>query len=230
MQVNLVPLFSELSTEKKKGLSVDAFKIILKDQDHFDLKLVPNGKMWDVKDIATGKPIWYCMNELVLEKGFETNPYKKTSKDGHVSIGLDLHALFVVENVDNILKTCFLESSRGKKVDNLVMTDKTVNSLFRSSLFNNTVKLKVTFESTAIFDKNGTLLNDPDNLLINQDKLHLLLATGTKLILVIEPSFIWCFNKQIGITWTLRQVKLTEDYSLEDEPAEEEADVSWSLL
>lgn len=230
MQVNLVPLFSELSTEKKKGLSVDSFKIVLKDQDHFDLKLVPNGKMWDVKDKISDRTVWYCMNDLVLDKGFETNPYKKASKDGHISVALDLHGSFVVGNVDTTLKTCFLDSSRGKKVDNLVMTDKTVDSLFRSSLFNNTVKLKVTFESTAIFDRHGTLLNDPDNVLISQDKLHLLLTAGTKLILVIEPSFIWCFNKQIGITWSLRQVKLMNDYSLEDEPEEEEAGASWSLV
>ena len=91
------------------------------------------------------------------------------------------------------------------------------------------MKLKTTFADTALFNKETTLLNDPDNSILKAESLSSVLREGTQVTLVIEASFVWCFNKQIGISWILRQVKLSQEL-VEEEEAPAETGASWSLV
>lgn len=164
-----------------------------------DACLEKNKKIYDIR--KSGKRLWIKFDDVTVRYPYSVNQYGKAdSKDGTFVVTADNGLRNVVDMIDDFVKTEFQKLYRGKVINNIMMTQGTIDSMFRSSLYNDTLRLYVNPSNCAIFKSDASIIKTPN--------LADILTEGLKIGIVIEPNFAWVFNNKIGIHWDARQVKL----------------------
>ena len=204
-----------------KKIERTEFDFIGVDDSLSSLILEKNKSLWYIKS-SDEKPVWICSNQVNVRSGYQLNQYKENPKDGSFIVDLDDQLKDRVVSVANNLKSEFFRQVLNTKLDNKLMTIKTLDQMWNESDVNE-LKVKLIPSKVAFFDNNNDLINS----LVKKDNLPEIFKENIKVKLVIEPSFIWCFQKtkQIGICWIAKQIKLCEDLELDNVPEKE-----WSIF
>lgn len=165
-----------------------------KSQTVKDVILEKNKKLYDIR--VDGKRLWIKSTAASIKYPYSTNKFNKTS----VVFNLDDTMIQAVKAVDAHVYDHYKNEFVGKIMNNMKMTDKTLQTMFRDSLYNGTLSTYVSADNCAVFSKEKGLISDPN--------LGELLKSDVNVSIVVEPAFSWYMDKKIGIHWDLRQVKI----------------------
>ena len=185
-----------MTTNKTNGEVHDFICVDNNDSTLADsLNMEKNKKLYEIR--KGGKRLWIKCENITVRYSY-SNQYGK--QDGTFGITGDESFVNAVSMIDHFVLEEFHKLYGGKIIDNTVMTDNTINTMFRSSLFNDILKVSVNETNCAFFKSDATLMKNPDLRDILREKVTM--AT------VIEPAFAWVFQGKIGIRWNCRQVRL----------------------
>jgi Fe-S cluster assembly iron-binding protein IscA len=169
-----------------------------------EMSLDKSSKKWLIR--KEGKRLWIkCSNQASIKYPFQANKFKENATDGTVVFNVDGVLQSTIELVDEFVFNEFNKSYKGKVVNNVMMTEKTVRDMFRPSMYNGTLRVSVAPESCVIFSKDRGLVKDVN--------LADTLKEDLSVSLVIEPAFAWVMNGKIGIHWDATQIKINGSLS-----------------
>lgn len=163
-----------------------------------DMVIDKNKKIFDIR--KSGKRLWIRCDSVSVKYPFAPNQYKTDAREGTFVIYADSAITSMIKLVDDVVKNEFMRLYKGEILNNIMMTPGTIDKMYRSSLYKDTMKICISPTNCAIFDKNHTLIVEPDIKSYIRSDMHL----G----IVLEPAFAWMFNQKIGIHWDARQVKV----------------------
>lgn len=161
--------------------------------------LTKNKRLFDIRGSA-GKHAWLKINQCVLKYGYSENKFNSESPGTVVLSGLH-EVLESVEAVDKFVIDSMIAQFRGKSLNNIMITDNTIQEMFRSSAYAETLKVSVTEKTCKIFDSNASL--------ITNKSLADTLTSGLNLLVMVQPSFAWMMNSKIGIRWDAKQIRIS---------------------
>jgi len=164
------------------------------------LGLIENGKIFDIK--KDGKRLWIKCPDVVIKYPYSTNSYKPSQKDGTIVLHASDALTTMVDVIDGVVKQEFNRLYDRKILDNIMMTKGAIDDMFRSSLYNDTLRVYVSEKNCAVFSKEGILDREAD--------FSTTLKSDLSLGVVLEPAFAWMFRGKIGIHWDARQIKLKQ--------------------
>lgn len=176
------------------------FKLFSSDSVEFNEKIIDfekDGKLFNIRHVDK-KLLWVSTNILKVKYGFSTNPYKPESKDGTFVLKLDENLKNIVKTVDKFVLNSLETMYKGKILGSLMITENTLSGMFRPSIYEDTIKLSVAYDTCAVFCNEKQICND----FVFQD-----IQSDMYISTVIEPAFAWMFNQKIGIRWDCRQIK-----------------------
>jgi hypothetical protein len=159
-----------------------------------------NGKLFDIRRNA--KRIWIQCDDAIVKYGYAPDQYKVDSKDGTFVLHTNDVIASVVETVDKVVLSEFESMFTGKILNNIVMTKNAIRTMFRPSLYAETLRLTVSPLNCAAFRSDGSNMVNPN--------FPDILKPDTSLSVIIEPAFAWMYNRKIGIHWDARQIKLSK--------------------
>ena len=188
----------------------DNFQVIktFRELDEDLIQLKENGKMLDI--CYNDKRLWFRW-ESSLRSG-----YSLSFNKAYVSFTLTRPQQKQVECIDTKVLN-YISNTKLKMFHILRQTPRTMESLFRSSIYEGSLRCTFPTKECCIFDNEGKLLDIEDHA------LPTVLSSGTKMTVAIEPSIVWYFNKMIGIQWNVRQVKLEKVPDLSIVPPQDNA-------
>ncbi len=170
--------------------------------------------IYEIRD-TNDKQLWFKVNQSALKYGYGEDKFKA---DGAGNIVIeDLSELSEsVEAIDQFVVDTMTIQYEGKILNNIMITKDTVQTMFRPSMYNGTLRVKVELEKNLcrFYDTQGKVLSG-----ITANGLSRLLTKGLTVQIFIQPSFVWMFNGKIGVTWKARQIKLSDNrVQLVDQP------------
>lgn len=163
-----------------------------------------NSKLWDIR--KDGKRLWLKCENLVVDNGFQINTFKPDSDEGYLKFIPNDFLEQVVESIDETVISEFI----GKVADNMKMTEKSVRRMFKPSINYGTLKVTASCRNCGFIDK------DKQEIITSLKELPRLIQSETLTNAVLEPAFVWCMNKQIGIHWDVRQLQILGKSAFED--------------
>lgn len=159
-----------------------------------------NGKLFDIR--KNGKRIWIRCDDAIVKYGYASDQYKADSKDGTFVLHTNDVIASVVDVVDKVVLKEFEFMFTGEILNNIVMTKNAIRTMFRPSLYAETLRLTVSPANCAAFRSDGSHMVNPN--------FPDILKPDTSLSVIIEPAFAWMYNRKIGIHWDARQIKMTK--------------------
>lgn len=175
-------------------------------------------KMQEIKT-PNSKRIWTILGPCSVKYGFASNQYKSNNTtDGHVVFAVNECDKLCIDTIDEKVGIAVLGGENFKIVNNIKMTTRTWQSMYRSSSYNGDMRIKASRGMVAFFSSDKQLLKEQvgwDNLL-----------SGVSITCVVEPVYLWFMDlndkKQAGTSWILRQVRFLEDIVATIDTGEEE--------
>lgn len=172
-----------------------------KNQITSDIKIEKSKKVYTIFHELNGKEVLFKFNNVTISQWFTQNTFKNIETEGTITISSDnTNLIDIINHFDNFMSDIFKEQYSGSSISNIMMTDRSIDQIFRSSLFNETLRVNVSTNTCSIFDKNKNLLND----------FPLTVLKGQNVSVIVRPSFIWIVNQKIGIRWDLIQLMILD--------------------
>ena len=170
------------------------------DLDTSTLALTKNKRLFDIR-LVNGKRLWLKVPPCTLKYGYTDNQYKSDSPGTMVLTDIG-DVLESVEAVDRFVVDQMISQYKGTSLNNIMITENTVHSMFRPSVYRDTLRLSVDAKGCHIYDKAGKRISNP--------KVGEILAQGVSLTVLAQPSFAWMMGQKIGVRWDARQIKLAD--------------------
>jgi len=177
-----------------------------------------------------------CNESLRIRFGFQGGQYS-AENEGTVVIYASQALGEAVMAVDAQVKEYFIENFAKTRSNfgNAVWTEAAVHNMFRMSLWESSLRCKVTREKTDFFDSHTQKLN----YFIGCNRIQ----RNTNVSLVVSPTCVWFKDHKLGVSWTARQIMCNVpdpsaavfDYEspiveeIEQVYASVDVDVTWSL-
>ena len=143
---------------------------------------------------------------MLIESEFTINNFKKNPNNGYITLTLFDDDLKMIKNIEQQVYSKVLKEFKLEAIDQIRLTPKTWDMMFRTSTFGNNIKLSADKSSIGIFDKNS---NKKDSL-----EEWNCITEGTEMNVLIEPCFLWFMNKRAGISWVIRQMRFLNDVNV----------------
>ena len=179
------------------------------------LDLPLGGRSQEIHAQEHKKCIWLTLTNASTSTPFTRNAFKADPDAGHVSFQLTEQDQLAIQNVDAQVYELVLLQERYKNVEQVRLTPRTWEQMFRRSMYGGVIKVAVNKSSVAFFDKDKNVLNNSTEQ-DTPDKLWNYLGQDTKVNIVLEPTMLWFMNRKAGISWTLKQVRFLEDPKLQE--------------
>ncbi len=180
--------------------------------DVTSLTLTKKKSIYEIRATG-GKQLWFKVNHCALKYGYSENLYKSASPGTIVvsDMGGDLEGS--VEAIDQFVIDTLTKQNLGSSLDNVMITENTISEMFRSSLYNGTIRVTID-DKCRVFDKNAKLLISPN--------LKEIFKKDLTIQLVVQPSFVWMMKPRIGVRWDAKQIKILG--TVLDQPDDDESD------
>ena len=162
--------------------------------------LIKSKKLFNIR--SNGKRLWIKHRNTCIKYGFTKNQYKSDAKDGTIVIILNNEGQHVISSIDDIVQQRFISMYTNTILNNMMLTENVIKSMFKQSLYNNTLKVTLSPDTCKLFDEKKIRI---DNINFTDDYG---LTAGEEISIIFEPSFAWMMNKKIGIRWDVRQIQL----------------------
>lgn len=158
---------------------------------------------WDIVTSHTLKPIWIGTGDTLVTQ--VSRPYKIGDPPR-----LTLSSSFVdrAKQLESAIFAWMKRELCGTVMNGIMMTEQTIHSMLPQS--DDALKCALNEKECAFFDADGKP-TEPYGI-----------EEGNRYKFAIHPTALWCFRKQVGIKWYIRQVRRNEK-RLEPEPDD------WSL-
>ena len=151
---------------------------------------------------CTSKNLWIPTPLIEVKYKFQKNTFKPDSTMGSLVVtGPGLST--IVESVDTAILNQLKTMYSGKVLGNIVMSDDALKKMFKPSLSSGNLRVNLDPKSCTFFKSDASLIPTP-----TFDSLETFFDTGDTVRMVIEPAFAWIMNKQIGVHWDARQIKM----------------------
>lgn len=185
---------------------------ILQDGTTFDPKDLlfakKSGAIWEISHAS--KPLWIGTGSTMVEQVH--HPFRSGDPPKITLLGDFAHR---AREIERAAYAWMKERMTGTIMNGIMMTESTIDSMLprndpqdQSNYLTCTVKE----QECGFFDKDGKLVS-PYSI---QENVRYKFA--------IQPTTLWCFRKQVGVKWYVRQVRMETDAF----PAIAEED-EWSL-
>jgi hypothetical protein len=175
--------------------------------DISDLSVEKNKKIFDIR--KSGKRLWIKCDNVTVKYGYSMNQYKSVdTKEGTFVLHVNESLRNLINVIDQYVMNEFCKMYRNTILNNIMITQGTISTMFRSSLYNDTLRLYISPLSCAIFRTDQSKIEEPD--------MENIIREDLSLAVIIEPAFAWMMNQKIGIHWDCRQVKLCHDRRILD--------------
>jgi len=176
--------------------------IALTNLDVSNMTLEKNKKIFDIR--KDGKRLWIKCDRVSIKYPYTPNQYRCTEagKEGTFVVNVDEDLSAMVRMIDATVLSKFEDLYKGTVLNNVAMTENAIRTMFRPSLYSDTLRISVSANNCGVFRSDGTLIPSPD--------LSTIIKDDASMGIVIEPAFAWMFNQKIGIHWDVRQIKLSK--------------------
>ncbi len=156
---------------------------------------------WNVTSAT--KPIWIGTGRSQVVK--ISQPYK----DGDAPVvTIKSHNISRIHALECSVFEWMQSALAGSIMNGIMMTKQTISTMIPTP-GDDVVKCGLKDKEFTVFNSDGTQVSE------------LKLREGSSYLFAIQPTSLWCFKKQIGIKWHIRQVR-----ELPSSPSENQ---DWSL-
>lgn len=155
-----------------------------------------------------GKQLRLKVDKCGIKYGYSDNLYKSASP-GTIVVSDMGDLAESVEVIDQFVIDSLTQQYIGSSLDNVMITKNTISTMFRSSLYNGTVRVTVD-DKCLVFDKNGNKIISPN--------LKDILSKDLTIQLVFQPSFAWMMKPKIGVRWDAKQIKILGSFRDQPDP------------
>lgn len=190
-----------METETNQPLTSDEFICVSCDNGEEmteRLTLEKNKKLFEIR--REGKRLWIKIDGVTVKYPFNVNQYRPEEGSGTFVIYTTDGLRNVITLIDEFVKKEFDRMYLNKICENIMLTENALKEMFRDSLYEDTLRLNVNQKNCGFFRSDGTRIPTPN--------VSDILREDITLGIVIEPAFVWMYNKKIGVHWDARQIKL----------------------